>query len=43
MKKVLGWIKTNKIITGVVMVTIGLIIFNIVLMHQFVTVLTSVQ
>jgi len=41
MKKIYNWVKTNKMISGVVMATVVLFALNIILMAQFISILNS--
>ena len=41
MKKIYNWVKTNKIMSGVIISTILLLVVNVVLMAQFVNILNS--
>lgn len=41
MKKIYEWIKTNKMISGVIISTALLVILNLILIAQFVNILNS--
>ena len=41
MKKIYNWVKTNKIMSGVIISTILLLVVNVVLMAQFINILNS--
>lgn len=41
MKRIYNWMKTNKMVSGVVIATILLVGLNLVLMAQFVSILNS--